>query len=72
MAATTRARKKRATVGALKRVDAAADLGRGALAVFCVDRTHEVFGKTQTTRPVRALPEDTKTFDPETCLVTFA
>ncbi len=68
MAATARTRTKGATVGALKRVwMPRLILAAVALATLCGDRLHEASGKTQTTRPVGGLANDTKTFDPETC-----
>ena len=34
--------------------------------MFCVDRLHGVFGKTETTRPGSGLANDTKPFNPKT------
>ncbi|HEY7051877.1 MAG TPA: MmpS family transport accessory protein [Mycobacterium sp.] len=36
-----------------------------ALAVFCVDRLHGVFGKTETTRPGAGLANDPEPFNPK-------
>src|ERR1700745_1948418 len=36
-----------------------------AIAVFCVDRLHGVFGKTETTRPGAGIANDPKPFNPK-------
>jgi hypothetical protein len=36
-----------------------------AIAVFCVDRLHGVFGKTELTRPGAGIANDTKPFNPK-------
>jgi hypothetical protein len=37
-----------------------------AVAAFCVDRLHGLFGRTETTRPGSGLANDTKPFNPKT------
>src|SRR5581483_3796699 len=36
------------------------------IAIFCVDRLHGLFGRTETTRPGSGLANDTKPFNPKT------
>src|ERR1700737_1763973 len=63
-------RRKRGVVGALKRVwILLVVLVAVAIAVFCVDRLHGVFGKTELTRPGAGIASDPKPFNPK--VVTY-
>lgn len=59
-------RKKRGLFGTLKRVwILLVILVAVAVAVFCVDRLHGVFGKTELTRPGAGIASDPKPFNPK-------
>jgi len=59
-------RKKRGLFGALKRVwILLVILVAVAVAVFCVDRLHGLFGKTELTRPGAGIASDPKPFNPK-------
>jgi hypothetical protein len=59
-------RKKVGVMGALKRVwILLVILLAVGIAVFCVDRLHGVFGKTETTRPGAGIASDPKPFNPK-------
>ena len=59
-------RKKVGVMGAFKRVwILLVILVAVAIAVFCVDRLHGVFGKTETTRPGAGIASDPKPFNPK-------
>ena len=63
-------RKKRGLFGTLKRVwILLVILVAVAVAVFCVDRLHGVFGKTELTRPGAGIASDPKPFNPK--VVTY-
>jgi Mycobacterium membrane protein len=63
-------RRKRGVIGALKRVwILLVVLVAVAIAVFCVDRLHGVFGKTELTRPGAGIASDPKPFNPK--VVTY-
>ena len=64
------ARRKRSVFGAFRRVWVLVVIVLVvAIAVFCVDRLHGVFGKTETTRPGAGIANDTKPFNPK--VVTY-
>ena len=59
-------RRKFSLFGAFKRVwILVVILVAVAVAVFCVDRLHGVFGKTELTRPGAGIANDTKPFNPK-------
>jgi MmpS family membrane protein len=59
-------RRKFSVFGALKRVWILVVIVVAvAIAVFCVDRLHGVFGKTELTRPGAGIANDTKPFNPK-------
>jgi Mycobacterium membrane protein len=59
-------RRKRSLFGALKRVwILLVVLVAVVIAVFCVDRLHGVFGKTELTRPGAGIASDPKPFNPK-------
>ena len=59
-------RRKRGVFGALKRVwILLVVLVAVVIAVFCVDRLHGVFGKTELTRPGAGIASDPKPFNPK-------
>jgi hypothetical protein len=63
-------RRRRGVIGALKRVwILLVVLVAVVIAVFCVDRLHGVFGKTELTRPGAGIASDPKPFNPK--VVTY-
>lgn len=60
-------RKRLSIAGAFKRVwILVVILAAVGIAIFCVDRLHGLFGRTETTRPGSGLANDTKPFNPKT------